>query len=128
MRLKFGLLLLFIHFGQFLSAQSKISNEEFVVLICKKWKMTEAEMGNMKIPASEIGENIMEFAADGTFKIREQGESYPGKWVFDSIKQELLTDDRDGKQKHKMITLTENELVIETTDLNGTFKMRFKRI
>jgi hypothetical protein len=128
MRLKLGLFLLFVNCGQFLLAQSNISKDEFGILICKKWKMTEAKMGDIKIPSSEIGENIMEFESNGTFKVLEQGESYSGKWVFDSVNQELLTDDRDGKEKHKIIKLTEDELITEVTDSNGAFKMKFKRI
>lgn len=111
-----------------LHAQSGISKEQFATLIIGKWKVTEERIGDMKMPASEIGEMIMSFKSDGTCEMRDQGESYKGKWSFNPATQELLTDDQEEKEKHKVLKLSKTLLTLETKDASETFIMTFTRL
>ncbi|AYB29316.1 hypothetical protein D4L85_01390 [Chryseolinea soli] len=88
--------------------------------------MTEMQLGSMKVPSSELGENTTAFEANGTYKAVEQGEAYSGKWTFDPATQTLTTNDRDGIEKSKVIKLTEKELVFEMTDSDGIWRMTLK--
>ncbi|NOS93877.1 MAG: hypothetical protein HOP30_18320 [Cyclobacteriaceae bacterium] len=128
MKSKYLLPLFFILLAQSLLGQTKFSREEFSSLICEKWKVTELVMDGMKVPDAELGENSIEFDMKGTYEVLEQGEAYAGTWSFQSDTQELLTDDRDGKERHKIIKLTEVDLIMEVIDPNGTFKITLKRI
>ncbi|WP_160143471.1 hypothetical protein [Chryseolinea soli] len=126
MKLSTILLLISIWPGSLLCAQTKLTNEEFSRLICRKWTMTEMQLGSMKVPSSELGENTTAFEANGTYKAVEQGEAYSGKWTFDPATQTLTTNDRDGIEKSKVIKLTEKELVFEMTDSDGIWRMTLK--
>jgi hypothetical protein len=132
MKLSSTLILLLILLGQPLLAQSKLTKEEFTSLISQKWKLTEVEIDGEKISTTEMGkilaQNTWEIKSDGTYKINEQGEIYFGKWSFDPINQMLLTDDRDGKAKDKIIKLTETELILQLPYPSEVWIISFKRM
>ena len=127
MKLSTILLLLSIWPGALLCAQTKLTNEEFSRLISREWTLTEVQLGNVKVPSSELGEStITTFEINGTYKAVDLGESYSGKWTFDPASQILTTNDRDGKEESKVIKITEKEWVIETTGPEGILRMTFK--
>jgi hypothetical protein len=132
MKLNSTLMLLFILLGPSLLAQSNLTKEEFGSLICKKWKLAEVEIDGKKISTTEmrkiLEQNLWEFKSDGTYKVSEQGEIYFGKWSFDPLSQMLLTDDRDGKERNKIITLTETEFILQKLYPSEVWIFSFKKI
>src|SRR6478609_5713952 len=112
---------------QFLHAQQVMSKDQFATLIVGKWKVTEARIGDIKMPVSEIGEITMLFKSDATYVMRDQSELHKGKWSFNPATQELLTDDGEEKEKHKVIKLNKTLLTTETKSAKETETMTFVR-
>jgi len=128
MKSKLLTIILFALSIPFLHAQSGLSKAEFTSLIGGKWKLAEALTDGIKMPSSEMDMTIMSFESNGTYEMREQGESHHGKWSFNVATQELATDEGEEKAKHKVLKLTKTLLMIETKDPNETLTMTFSRL
>jgi|GEM_PF-4290327 len=119
--------ILFILSIHFIHAQQVMSKDEFATLIVGKWKVTEARIGGIKMPASEMGEITILFKSDATYVMRDEGQLHNGKWSFNPATQELLTDDGEEKEKHKVIKLNKTLLTTETKSQKETETMTFIR-
>jgi len=91
-----------------------MSADSIATLLCKKWEVNYAMMGNMKIGrmpgAAEI---IYEFNKDKTFLLtsNDPKKKTKGTWVYDT-KKKLIKLTVNGKSNTNIISLKEGELTM----------------
>tara|TARA_R110002012_G_scaffold113139_1_gene259111 strand:+ start:40 stop:414 length:375 start_codon:yes stop_codon:yes gene_type:complete len=102
------------------SLQTLIAQEknEFDLITSGKWHLEYVEMAGqkMELPAEMQKINWVIFHADGKQEGMEEGQKYVGKWEFDKSKKIIMTDDLDGKVDQKLISVTENRLIVSVKE------------
>ncbi|MDO6492441.1 MULTISPECIES: hypothetical protein [unclassified Cellulophaga] len=100
---------------QILSAQKK---SDFDLITSGKWHLEYVEMAGqkMKLPVEMQKNSWVIFHSDGKQEGMEEGRKYIGKWKFDKLKKIIRTDDLDGKVDQKLISVTENKLVVSVKE------------
>ena len=104
--------------GQTKSTNVK-TEQEIKTLLCKKWKITHMEAEGKRFPVPpEMSESYVTFQQDGSFTEVEEGNTFNGRWTYDHKTKTINTDDKDGKESHKVLTLT-TELLILKSNFQG---------
>ncbi len=91
-----------------------LSADSIATLLCKKWEVDYAMMGNMKIGkipgATEIN---YEFNMDKTFLMtsKDPKDKTKGTWAYDT-KKKIIKLTVNGKSNTSIISLKEGELII----------------
>ena len=91
-----------------------LSTDSITTLLCKKWEVDYAMMGNMKIGripgATEIN---YEFNKDKTFLLtsKDPKDKTKGTWAYDT-KKKIIKLTVNGKSNTTIISLKEGELII----------------
>ncbi|MFT7898840.1 hypothetical protein VBY74_02535 [Tenacibaculum ascidiaceicola] len=111
---------------QSLKAQEK---SEFELITSGKWHLEYVEMAGQKMefPAEMQKMNWVIFHADGKQEGMEEGQKYMGKWEFDKSKKIIRTDDLDGKIDQKLISVTENKLIVSVKEQGTEMIMGMKK-
>lgn len=106
--------LLFTSF-QILKAQEK---DEFKLITSGRWYLEYVEMAGQKmvLPDEIQKSNWVIFHKDGKQEGLEQGKKYTGKWEYDKLKKIIRTNDLDGKNNQKLISVTENRLIFSVEE------------
>jgi hypothetical protein len=96
------------------SQKIDLPTDSIATLLCKKWEVNYAMMGNMKIGkipgATEIN---YEFNKDNTFLMtsNDHKDKTKGTWVYE-IKKKIIKLTVNGKSNTSIVTLKEGELII----------------
>jgi hypothetical protein len=96
------------------SQKIDLPTDSIATLLCKKWEVNYAMMGNIKIGkipgATEIN---YEFNKDNTFLMtrNDHKDKTKGTWVYE-IKKKIIKLTVDGKSNTSIVTLKEGELII----------------
>ncbi|MEO1010921.1 MAG: hypothetical protein AAFX53_06410 [Bacteroidota bacterium] len=113
------------------SSQNLIAQEkdEFELITSGKWHLEYVEMAGQKVelPAEMQKMNWVIFHADGKQEGMEEGQKYVGKWKFDKSKKIITTDDLDGKVDQKLISVTENRLIVSVKEQGTEMIMGMKK-
>ncbi|KSA14157.1 hypothetical protein [Maribacter dokdonensis] len=113
------------------SLQNLIAQEksEFELITSGKWHLEYVEMAGqkMEIPAEMQKMNWVIFHADGKQEGMEEGQKYVGKWEFDKSNKIIRTDDLDGKVDQKLISVTENKLIVSVKEQGTEMIMGMKK-
>jgi len=120
------LTLLIINSLQAIKAQE---TNEFKLITTGKWHLEYVEMSGqkMKIPAEMQKNNWVVFHADGKQEGMEEGRKYVGKWEYDPSNKIIRTDDLDGKIDQKLISVSENKLVLSVKEQGTQMIMGMKK-
>ena len=81
----------------------------------------------MELPAEMQKMNWVIFHADGKQEGMEEGQKYVGKWEFDKSNKIIRTDDLDGKVDQKLISVTENKLIVSVKEQGTEIIMGMKK-
>ena len=105
------------------------TEQEIKTMLCHKWKLTHMEtQGERNSLPPDMGESYMLLKSDGTLIETDEGKDYQGKWAYDHKTMTLKTDDKDGVEKHKIIKITDTELIIKSKFDGMAMNMIMKRI
>lgn len=111
---------------QSLFAQEK---DEFKLITSGKWYLEYVEMAGqkMELPAEIQKMSWVIFHANGKQEGMEEGRKYVGKWEFDKSNKIIRTDDLDGKVDQKLISVTENKLIVSVKEQGSEMIMGMKK-
>jgi len=76
----------------------------------------------------EMGEATITFKSDGTLIETQEGQRFSGKWTYQYKTMTLFTDDKDGKDKQKIVKLTPTQLVLNKNYQGIPMNMGMKRV
>ncbi len=113
---------LFITLCLLISYTAKAQSTSVDSLLCKEWKLLAFEEGGEKIAARKDQEkDRMIFYMDHKVKSIETDNIQNGIWQYDASLKKLTVIDQATKAKMtlKIITLTNNLLIVEMKDPNG---------
>jgi len=102
-----------IFFSQSVTAQG-ITEQEVKSMLCHKWKYSGLRMGsqNLPLPSPErLGGLYLEFKADGTTLRTGNDEDIPGKWSYTHKTLTIQIEDKIGKFKYKITSLTDSQFI-----------------
>lgn len=94
------------------------SDDQINKLIDKKWHLVNIEIASQSFPSSESDkENYTIFYSDHTLKTIDRKTPITGKWKYDLTSKTitLYSDDSEEKTVMKILSLTDEEYVFETT-------------
>ena len=115
------------------SAQTKPAKvkteQEITAMLCKKWKLThmESEGQRFSLPP-EMGESFVTFKADGSLTESDEGNISKGKWTYEHKTMTLKTYDKEGKESHKIISITPEQLILRSDFEGMTVNMVMKKV
>ena len=98
------------------------SEEKISKLFDKKWTITTYEIAGQKFPATDVGkEDCTVFHADHSVKSIDRGITTLSKWKYNSVKKSVIlySENASITTEMKILSLTENEFVWETTNPEG---------
>lgn len=96
-------------------ALGNLSETQIKSLLCHKWKLTliEAKGKKATIPASSP-EITLKFLDNGQLEETAGKEFYKGTWTYNHSKYTVTTTDKDGKENHVLVDLTNDYLKMKT--------------
>ncbi len=114
----FNLLIFCFFIGSFLSNAQSLTQtkEELTQLLCKRWDINYAKIGEMKIEQMPGASDFdILFDKDGTYEIiNADGEANKGKWTYYPKKQFVQMEIND-RQTLRVIDISENKLICTST-------------
>jgi hypothetical protein len=121
--------LMTISFANAQTNLSKVKTEnEIKAMLCQKWKPTHMESEGQRFAIPPEMETFVTFKADGSLTEVDEGSTSTGKWTYDYKTRTLNTDDKDGKESHKIITITPKQLIISSQFKGITMKTIMKSV
>ncbi|MFD1095604.1 hypothetical protein [Salegentibacter chungangensis] len=111
---------------QTIKAQEK---DEFELLTSGKWHLEYVEMAGqkMELPAEMQKNNWVIFHPDGKQEGMEEGHKYTGKWEYDRSEKIIRTDDLDGRTDQKLISVSENKLIVSVKEQGAEMIMGMRK-
>lgn len=107
---------------------SSLSEAQVKSLVCRKWKLTFLEYKGKKkeIPA-KVPASYLVFLADGKLQEFEGTKKYDGTWTYHHETKTITTVDQDGTEKHKIISLSNDQFVMNGNYKGFSFNMGFNK-
>ena len=91
-----------------------MTEQEIKTMLCHTWKYTGLQMGKTKLPLpspERLGGLYLEFKADGTTLRTGSDEDIQGKWSYDHKTLTIKIEDKMGKNKYKIASLTDSQFI-----------------
>ncbi len=91
---------------------------EFELITSGKWHIEYMEMSGQKMtfPSEMQQSTWVIFHVDGKQEGMEEGNKYIGTWEYDKEKRIIKTNDLDGIVEQKLISVTENKLIVSVIE------------
>ena len=131
-----GILALLLSGTQSFGQTINLSADSITTLLCKKWEVDYAIMGDIKIGRMPgAGEINYEFKKDKTFIMttNDPTDKTKGTWAYDT-KKKVIKLTIDGRSKASVISLKNEELIIlvdtkdvtpdDPTDIKVIYKIK----
>ena len=107
---------------------SKLTEAQVKTLLCQKWKLSFLEYkGKKKSIPAKLPESLLIFLQDGKLQEYSGAQKYDGTWSYLHTTKTITTIDKDGTEKHQLISLNANELIMNGTYQGFKFNMGFKK-
>lgn len=124
---KYILSFLFIFSISFVFSQSTIktfTESQIKTAICHKWKLIYLEGKGKKVTIPNNGPVlILGFNADGKLFESDGKTNYNGTWTYNHSTFTITTNDKDGEEKHILLDVTNNQLVMKSKFKGIPFNM-----
>mgnify|MGYP000911934900 CR=1 FL=1 len=106
-----------------------LSETQIRSLVCHKWKLSYLEFNGVKktIP-QKLPASLLYFMENGIMQEITGDKKEEGKWSYLHDSKTITTDDKDGSEHHKIISITEKELVMDGKYMGKFFNMGFYRM
>lgn len=127
------LLLVFI-FGIIITISAKVDSLPIPELqvkewIAKKWVITEIEARKQKVKVSDFVPYLfIEFTEDGLLVYMGEAEKIVGKWKYNHKNAQIICITNHEEEIIKILSIKEEELIIETIIEQEKLKMILKPI
>lgn len=97
------------------SSLESLSEQQIKSMLCQKWKLAtlEGKGKKMDVPAN-TPEIILHFFSNGTLQEKAGDKQYKGTWTYNHSKFTVTTVDKDGKENHTLVEITDNLLRMKT--------------
>jgi hypothetical protein len=121
-------LLTFLILSSFQTINSQEKNEKDLIST-GKWYIEYMKMGGQKmnLPVEMQKMNWVIFHKGGKQEGMEEGKKYVGKWEFDEKNRIIKTNDLDGINEQKLISVTKNKLIVSVKEKGSEMIMGMKK-
>lgn len=105
------------------------SETQTKTMISHQWKLSFLEYNGVRkeIPA-KLPTSILSFMQDGKMLETDGKNKYDGKWSYTHTTHTITTTDKDRTEHHKIIQITDKELIMDGKFMGRAFNMGFSRI
>lgn len=104
----------------------KLNETQVKAILCQKWKLSFLEYKGKKKPIpAKLPQSLLIFLQDGKLQEYSGKDKYDGSWSYLHSTKTITTIDKDGTEKHQLISLNTNELVMNGTYQGFKFNMGF---
>lgn len=107
--------LVFMNSAYSKSSLESLTEQQIKSMLCQKWKLAtlEGKGKKMDVPAN-TPEIILHFLTNGTLQEKAGDKNYKGTWTYNHSKLTVTTVDKDGKENHTLVEITDDLLRMKT--------------
>jgi len=125
---KISLLAILLFTGAASMAQ-KQSEKEVKILLCHKWKIDYAKVGDERFPLPpDFRNTFLDIKSNGTVVAGNIDKQKKGKWRYDHKAKSFIVTAETDPWKFELIKVSQTELVMKMTEEGITMTMFLKRL